>query len=105
ELLGIDARPLLDELRERLAGEDPPLRARRSAEQEQEHERPGLAAIGVAAAVIVLGAVAIWRFGGFGGGPAESEISTVAPRSVSAAEPEVVAAPQTPAAEGRAAEE
>src|SRR5690606_27643296 len=106
ELLGIDPRPLLDELRQRLAGDEPPLQARRAAARER--EPPRLAAIGIGAGVIALAAVAVWRFWGFAeGGPAELEIAAGGPRQGSAAEPVITAVDlSVPAAEPpRTAEE
>src|SRR5690606_16818220 len=62
ELLGLDPRPLLDELRERLRGADPPLQARLPAEREK---APSSAApVAAAAAVLALAAIGVWQFGG-----------------------------------------
>lgn len=62
ELLGIDPQPLLDELRERLRGADPPLQARLPAEREKSPS--SVATVAVAAVVLALAAVGVWRFGG-----------------------------------------
>jgi len=67
ELLGIDPAPLLDELRERLDRNEPPLRARRSAEQASDRSSAPVIGIGAAVAVIALAALAIWRFDLLGG--------------------------------------
>lgn len=79
ELLGIDPEPLLRELRERLRGAEPPLKARLPAEREK---GPSSAVtIGVAAAVLVLAAVGVWQLGG------SSRDRAVEPPAVAASEP------------------
>src|SRR5690606_22643355 len=81
ELLGLDSRPLLEELRERLGREEPPLQARRSAERATERSSSAALVIGIAA--VALGAVAVWQFGGLGssGEGAQRDASAASPSS------------------------
>lgn len=71
ELLGLDPRPLLDELRERLDRDEPALQARRSAEYEQKRSQLGIYVAGGIAAVAAV--VLVWQLAGlaFDGTPAE----------------------------------
>lgn len=63
ELLGVDARPLLDALRERLAGGEPELKGRRPVADEDKPAAAMPFAIG-AAVVVVAAAIAWWQLGG-----------------------------------------
>lgn len=90
ELLGLDPRPLLDELRERLGREEPPLQARRSAEQGKEPSSRAAVGIGAAAVVLVAVTVAVWQLGGLDFGResgAGSDVAAAVDASASASTP------------------
>jgi len=77
ELLGIDSRPLLDELRQRLDGADPPLQARRSAERDDAGKSSAIVVAAVAAAAVATAAVWLfWEPAGDDG--SEPEVAAIA---------------------------
>lgn len=76
ELLGVDAGPLLDALRERIAGGEPQLKGRRPVEDEEKPAAVMPAAIGAAVVVAIM--IAWWLLGRT---PGDVDSQTAAPES------------------------
>src|SRR5690606_5906100 len=70
DLLGLDPRPLLDELAARVAGGEPELKGRRPVEDEE--RKPGLLPFAAGVVVAAAAAIAWWQLGGSPDGAAES---------------------------------